>query len=96
MADGSDMAEDGFVQIGHSRFGPIMVMAVRDTADPDDLISFRYAGARVLRIGSRMEQIVELHRNDPAVRVECHARRDRVVTAMDIGKEGFQPVGDIL
>ena len=71
-------------------------MLVGTAGDIEDLVGLEDAGPGVLRVGPDAGQIVDFERGDLAVRGDGHPRPDPVLAGVDVGDEGFEPVGDEL
>ena len=96
VADAAILRGRHAVQIDDPRHRPVVGVLVGPAGDIQDLVGLEHAGPRVLRVGADARQVVDLERGDLAVPGDRHARPDPVLPRMDVGDEGFEPVGDEL
>ena len=93
MADRPVLGNRRFVLEDHSRFSAKSADLIGTASDVQDLITLNDAGTWISRKWAATDQIVDLEGEDTPVCVESHFRLHPMMPSMDIGHEGFDPVG---
>ena len=96
VAHGAILRGGRLVEIDHAGARPIVLVAIGPAGDVEDLVGLEHAGARILRVGAGARQHVDVEGLDLAGLAHGDACLHRVLARVDVGHEGFQPVGDEL
>ena len=96
VADGAILRGRRLVLENDGGARPVVLVAVRPARDVEDLGALEHAGARILRIGARARQHVDVERQYLARLADGHARLDRGLARVDVGDERLDAVGDEL
>ena len=96
MADGAVLRHRRLVLEGDPQPRAVIGAAIPRAREVDDLVALDRAAARICRIGADAGEVVDLDGEDLAGPAHRQARGDAVLARMDVGDEGFEPVGDEL
>nr|WP_245448120.1 hypothetical protein [Bradyrhizobium nitroreducens] len=95
MPDGAVLAGLDLVLEDHLERGAIVLEAIGRADQADHLVALDHAGARIGREGADRSQVLNIHRQNPALGVERHAGTDAVVAGVDVRDEGLHAVGNV-
>jgi hypothetical protein len=96
VAHGAVLRHRRFVLEGDAQPRAVGGAAIPRAREVDDLIAFHRAAAGICGDRTDAGEVVDLDGEDVAVLAHRHAALDPMLARMDVGDEGFEPVGDEL
>ena len=95
MTDRAILAHLHLVLKHHLQIGAIVLEAIRCADQPEHLIAFDDAGARIGRERPDRGDVIDIHADDGAFRIERHAGAHAMIAGMNVGHERLDAVGDV-